>query len=501
MSRPRTTLDRRVRLAPSPRLPLAPAAAPRPDAGFSVVVVTATIVVLLILGLSLAAMVSENAGLSVHHLDSNRAFYAAQAGVEYAIVKLSGTPSWGGLPLPGKNVGKASFWIAAPDSLDEAGRPLPPGQRRIVSTGRSGGAERVVQVRVSTAGMSTQVGTGRSGYEGDGGPATAATLSNAAGVAVGPDGSLYVADTDNHAIRRVDAATLEIVTVAGTGSPGRTGDGAPATSARLQFPEDVAVAPNGDLYIADTMNHAIRRVAHATGLMTTIAGTGSPGSSGDGGPATSARLKHPSGVSLAANGDLYIADTSNNKIRKVSADTGIITTVAGTGAAGFSGDGGSAGAARLRGPRGVEIASNGDVYIADTSNHVVRRVEAASGVIATVAGTGSAGYSGDGGAAAAATLKAPVSVTVRANGDVYVADTGNHAVRAFTVGGAITTVAGTGVAGFDGDGGPPRRARLAAPSGVAVGPTGLLYIADTVNRRVRVAGGGLSVVGWTESRS
>ena len=492
---------RRSRPARTRRLPPAPAAAPSPDAGFSVVVVTTTILVLLILGLSLAAIVSENSGLSVHHVQSNRAFYAAQAGVEYAIVKLSSTPSWGGLPPPGKAVGEASFWIAPPDSLDEFGAPLPAEQKRIVSTGISGEAQRVVQIRVSAGGISTYAGTGSAGYSGDGGPATTATIKKSEGVAVGPDGSLYIADADNHVIRRVDALTHVITTVAGSGVPGWTGDGTPATTARLQFPEDLAVAANGDIYVADTGNHAIRKVSFATGLITTVAGTGSPGSSGDGGPATSAKLKSPSGVSLAANGDVYIADTSNRKIRKLSAATGIITTFAGTGASGYSGDGGVATAAKLKDPQGVEIALNGDVYIADTSNHAVRRVAAATGVITTVAGTGSSGYSGDGGAATAAELNSPESVTVTATGEIYVADTGNDAVRKFAVGGAISTAAGTGVGGYSGDGGPPTSAQLDAPSGIAVTPAGTFYIADTQNSRIRSVGGGFAVVGWTESRA
>jgi sugar lactone lactonase YvrE len=470
---------------------------PRSDDGFSVIAVTATILVLLVLGLSLAAIVSENSGLSIHHVSSNRAFYAAQAGVEYAIVKLQATPTWGGLPSPGKAVGAASFWIAAPDGLDEFGAPLPAGQKRIVATGVSGEATRVMQVRVSTGGITTYAGLGSAAYTGDGGPATSAEFKNPEGVALGPDGALYIADTDNHVIRRVDPVTKVITTVAGSGSPGWTGDGTPATAARLQFPEDLAVAPNGDLYIADTGNHAIRKVTAATGVITTVAGTGSPGYSF--GVATASKIKSPSGIALASNGDFYFADTGNHSVRKVSA--GILTPFAGTGTQGYTGDGGAAAAAKLKQPQDVVIAVNGDIYIADTSNHVVRRVAAATGVITTVAGTGSSGYSGDGGAATAATFNAPESLAITAAGDVYVADTGNHVVRKFTAGGNVSTVVGTGAAGFSGDGGAPTAAQLNTPTGIAIDAAGIYYIADKANRRVRRVGGGLAIVGWAETRA
>ncbi|MEK7348158.1 MAG: hypothetical protein AABZ94_04745 [Candidatus Eisenbacteria bacterium] len=474
--------------------------APRPDAGFSVVLVTATILVLLILGLAMVSLVSENSGLSVHHVQSSQAFYVAQAGLEYAVKKLGANPSWSGLPSPGKNVGPGSFTVAPPDTLDENGAPLPAGRKRLVATGVVGEATRVLQIQISTGGISTYAGTGSFGYTGDGGPATSATIRNAEGVAIGPDGSLYIADTDNHVIRRVSPLTGVITTVAGNGSPGSSGDGAAATAARLQFPQDLAVAANGDLYIADTGNHKIRKVAAATGIITTVAGTGTPGSSGDGGAATAARLNSPRGIAVVANGDCFIADRSNGKVRKVTAATGIITTYAGTGINGYTGDGGLATAARLRNPEGVELASNGDLYIADTSNHAIRRVAAATGVITTIAGTGTAGYTGDGGAATAARLNGPESVTVAASGDLYVADRGNNVIRRFAVGGTISTIAGTGTAGYSGDGGAATAARLNAPAGIVVNSTGVIYIADRSNQRIRKVSGLLSVVGWVETR-
>ncbi|HET9951955.1 MAG TPA: hypothetical protein VFS09_09190 [Candidatus Eisenbacteria bacterium] len=476
-------------------------AAPRPDAGFSVVLVTATILVLLILGLAMVSLVSENSGLSVHHVQSSQAFYVAQAGLEYAIEKLSADPSWRGLPPPGKSVGAGGFTVAAPDSVDERGAPLPAGRRRVVSTGVVGDATRVLQIVVATAGISTVAGAGSPGYAGDGGAAASAAMRNPGGVAIGVDGSLFVADTDNHVVRKIDGVTGIVTTVAGNGTPGWAGDGLPATSARLREPRDVAVAPNGDLFIADSGNHSIRKISAATGIITTVAGAGVPGSSGDGGAASAAALNSPRGVVAAENGDLYIADSGNNRIRRVSAATGIVTTVAGTGAAGYAGDGGSATAARLRSPEGIELALNGDLYIADTSNQAIRRVASATGIITTVAGTGAPGYSGDGGAAVSARLSAPVSITTGPSGEIFIADRGNNVVRRFTVGGSIATVAGSGAAGHSGDGGAATSAMLNGPAGIALDASGAVYVADSSNHRIRKFSERLAVVGWVETRT
>ena len=474
---------------------------PRPDAGFSIVLAVMTILILLVLGLALVSIVTEDSDLALNHVQSNQAFYTAHAGVEYAVRKVAVQWDWGGLPAPGKTVGPGSFWIAPPDTLDETGAPLPGGRKRIVATGVVGDAERQVQVQVAAGTISTYAGTGAAGYAGDGGGATSAKLRNPEGVFVDASGDLYVADTDNHVIRKVSAATGVISTVAGNGSPGSAGDGGAATAARLSFPQAVWVHTNGDLYIADTGNHKIRKVSAATGIMTTVAGDGSPGSSGDGGPATTARLNSPRGILVAPNGDLYIGDRSNNKIRKVSGATGNISTYAGTGTAGYSGDGGAATAARLRSPEGVALASNGDLYVADTANHAIRKIAGATGIITTVAGNGSAGATGDGGSAAAARLNSPEAVCVGLVGDLLIADTGNNKIRRVTPGGAITTVAGTGVAGFAGDNGPSTAAQLDGPRGVHVSPTGAYFIGDRDNGRVRKVSGILSVVAWVESRS
>jgi len=269
-----------------------------------------------------------------------------------------------------------------------------------------------------------------------------------------------------------------ITTIAGTGTAGFSGEGGQATSAQLNYPLGVAVDAQGSLYIGDQVNNRVRKVSGGT--ITTVAGTGTAGYSGDGGQATSAQLSIPLGVAVDAQGSLYIADYANSRIRKVSG--GIITTVAGTGTAGYSGDGGQATSAQLKFPYSVAVDGQGSLYIADYGNQRVRKVS--GGVISTVAGTGTAGFSGDGGQATSAQVNAPVGVAVDAQGSLYIADNGNQRVRKVS-GGVTSTVAGTGTAGFSGDGGQATSAQLSGPAGVAVDAPGNLYIADEGNQRVR----------------
>lgn len=470
------------------------------ESGFSAVLAVASILVLLILGLAMVSLVTEDSDLSVNHVRSNQAFYAAHAGVEYAIQKLSANPSWTGLPSPGKNVGAGSFWIAPPDAVDEKGAPLAAGEKRIVANGVVGDAMRQIQVHLVAGGISTYAGTGTLGYTGDGGAATSANIKNPEGISVATNGDLYICDSDNHVIRKVAAATGIITTVAGNGNPGFSGNGGPATAAQLKFPEDVTVAGNGDLYIADTQNHMIRKVTAATGIITTVAGTGSPGSSGNGGLATAAKLNSPRGIQVAANGDLYIGDRSNNMIRKVTALTGIIATYAGTGTAGYSGDGGAAVLAKLNRPQGLHLTTTGDLYFADSNNNVIRKITAL-GIISTIAGTGASGYSGDGGLATAARLSAPEATHLSPSGDVYIADTANNVIRCVKVGsGVITTTAGTGAAGYGGDGGSAASALLDTPRGLAINSSSVYYISDKNNQRIRKVGGSLAVTAWVETR-
>jgi sugar lactone lactonase YvrE len=359
--------------------------------------------------------------------------------------------------------------------------------------------QRVRRVTAPTAPallMTTIAGTGQYGFSGDGAAATAAHLRRPAGVAVDGAGNVYVADRDNNRIRKVTAATGVITTVAGNGSYGFGGDGGLATAAYLADPSGVAVDGAGNLYIADSSNNRIRKVAAANGVITTVAGSGTHGFGGDGGAATAAQLNFPQSVALDAAGNLYIADTDNNRIRRVSAATSIITTFAGSGTYGFSGDGAAAAAAQLRAPAGVAVDASGNVYIADSYNHRIRKVAAATGNITTVAGTGSWDYSGEARAATSAALGRPKGVAVDANGNFYVADTDNHRIRKVTIAtGLITTIAGNGTADFGGDGGAATAAQIDAPCGVAVDAGGDVYIADSENYRVRAATAALGTPG------
>ena len=333
--------------------------------------------------------------------------------------------------------------------------------------------------KVDAAGViSTVAGDGTRGYGGDGDPATAAQLSFPVGVALDAAGSLYIADNDNHRIRKVDAAGV-ISTVAGDGTRGFGGDGGAATAAQLSGPWGVALDGAGNLYIADIGNNRIRKVDSA-GDISTVAGDGTFGYSGDGGPATAAQLSWPRGVAADGAGNLYIADASNARIRKVDA-SGAISTVAGGGPVG---DDGAATAAQLYSPSGVAPDGAGNLYIADQNNARIRKVDA-SGMITTVAGDGTRGYSGDGGAATAAQLNRPSGVAPDGAGNLYIADVNNHRIRKVDASGVISTVAGDGTFGFGGDGGPATAAQLNRPAGVALDGAGNLYIADVNNHRIR----------------
>ncbi|WP_165452623.1 cadherin-like beta sandwich domain-containing protein [Paenibacillus thalictri] len=324
---------------------------------------------------------------------------------------------------------------------------------------------------------------GNYGDLGDGGPAVDAELANPSAVAVDGGGNLYIADTDNFKIRKVDASTREISTVAGDGNYGYAGDGVSPLSAQLRSPTGVAVDVYGHLYIADKYNNRIRKVAG--GIISTIAGTGENDYWGDNGPADTAKLSGPGGVTVDVYGNLYIADTSNHRIRKVDA-TGTITTVAGSDDSGFAGDGGPAVDARLYYPNAVAIDGAGNLFIADTYNNRIRKVDASTRKISTVAGSsGVDGYSGDGGPAINAKLNEPEGIAVDNSGNLYIADTDNNRIRKVLPNGNIITIAGTGVSGYLGDGGVGNLAQLNGPTGLAVDSSGNLYIADKYNYAIR----------------
>ncbi len=404
--------------------------------------------------------------------------------------------------------------------------------------------------------ITTVAGIGKQGgYTGDGGLATAAKLRKPRGLHVDSSGNIYIADTDNHVIRKVDGTTGIITTVAGTGSSGDSGDGGLATDARMDKPRGVFLDASGNIYIADSDNHRIKKVDGTTGIITTVAGTGSAGDSGDGGPAINARMDKPRGLWVDESGNIVIADTENNRIKMVDGATEIITTVAGDGGAGFSGDNGPATSASLKKPHsvcvyeysapaflhiadaynyeirkvdmsttmitkvagtwwrgyngddipattamlnytyGVHVDASRNVYIADTDNHRIRKVDAKTGIITTVAGTGFKGYSGDGGPATAAKLRYPYNVYVDASGNIFIVDTMNYRIRKVDgTTGVITTVAGNGSAQYNGDGGPATAASIRKSYDVAVDGSGNIYIADTHNHAIRKVDGASGII-------
>ena len=392
--------------------------------------------------------------------------------------------------------------------------------------------------------IATIAGTGAAGFSGDGGPATAAQINAPEHVAVDSAGDVFIGDTMNHRIRKIDVGTGDISTYGGTGTAAYSGDGGPASSAAMNEPRGLFVDASDDLFLADSQNHVIRKIVAATGIITVAAGRHRDPGFGDGGLATIADLQQTDDVAVDAAGNLYIVCLTQGRVRKVDVATGIITTLigsgteldpadpnddvwllspsgvavdsagnvyvadsdplnsrivkytvagatfetfAGNGTPGNSGNGGLATAAEVHKPQGVAVDSNDDVYIADTGGASIRKVVVATGIITRVAGTTNNGYSGDGGAATAADLNKPSKVVVDSTGKIYIADTLNSVIRRVSASGTITTVAGTGIAGYSGDGGNAKLAQLNLPVGVGFkdGDPGVLYIADTVNHRVR----------------
>lgn len=388
--------------------------------------------------------------------------------------------------------------------------------------------------------IATLAGNGEPGYAGDGGPAGAASLNEPKGLCIDREGNVYIADSENHVVRRVDRNTGMITTVAGVGPGGTTGaimapepvamlpqeedpfadtsadstkaytqvtdlsgtvryvtggrltieqesgDGGPARRARLNFPSAVAVDRLGNLYIADTMNHRVRKVDCHTGIITHVAGTGQARYSGDGGPAVQAAINEPTGLAVTDDA-LYIADQSNNRVRRVDFATGIITTAAGDGSAAYSGDQVSAVQASLAGPSGVAVGDDGLLYVADTFNSRIRSVDPATGQIATVAGDGGTyRYQGPE-EPASPSLSRPAAIAVDHDGNVYITDSDSHLIRVWNGHtNRITRLSGTGVAQFGGDGGDALAGSLSYPFGVAVDAAGTVYVADTFNHRIRV---------------
>jgi uncharacterized protein (TIGR03437 family) len=337
------------------------------------------------------------------------------------------------------------------------------------------------RIRMAKSGgnISTFAGNGGYSYSGDGGVAASAQLNAPHAVAADNAGNYYIADSGNNVVRKVSASGT-ITTFAGNGTAGFAGDGSAAASAQLNGPQGLAVDSSGNVYIADTGNSRVREVSGGT--INTIAGSGTTGYAGDGGAATSAELYSPVGLALDAKANLYIADTDNSAVRKVSG--GVISTVAGNGIQGYAGDGGPALGSQLNAPQGVAVDAAGNIYITDTLNYRIRMVSS-TGNISTIAGSGVAGYAGDGGAPSQAQLSYPAGIAVDSVGNVFFADAG-AAVRRIYVNGPISTIAGNGTAGYTGDGGPATSATLDGPTGIAVDSKGNVYIADSGNNAVRL---------------
>lgn len=326
----------------------------------------------------------------------------------------------------------------------------------------------------------TYAGNGIGGFSGDSGSAPSAQIFAPRAVAVDATGNVYIADYMNDRIRKIDNTGI-ITTIAGTGISGFSGDGGQATLAQINKPVAITIDPSGNIYFMDFFNDRIRKI-NTSGIISTVVGTGIQGYSGDGGPANLAQIKKPMGLATDALGNLYIADYDNHRIRKVNA-AGTITTICGNGISGFSGDGNLATSAQITWPRGIAVDAIGNVYF--DGNYRVRKINT-SGIVTTVAGNGTSGFSGDGGDATSAQIE-PNGLATDLNNNLYIADEwNNHRIRKVNSSGIISTIAGTGVGGFSGDGGAATSAQLNQPFGVAVDLSSNVYIADLNNNRIRI---------------
>lgn len=329
-------------------------------------------------------------------------------------------------------------------------------------------------------------GTGERAASGDGGPATEAAAGEPYGVEIGPDGALYICDIANHVIRRVDRSTGIISTVAGSGQQGYSGDGGDARQAQLNEPYEVRFDRHGNMIFVEMKNAVVRRVDARSGIITTIAGTGEAGFAGDGGPANQAKLKQPHSIALDAEGHLYICDIGNHRIRRVDAVTGVISTFAGTGGRDATPDGAALAGTPLNGPRALDFDGRQSLVLALREGNALYRIDLQSGTLHHLAGNGQSGYTGDGGDAKQAQLSGPKGVTISPRGDIYFADTESHTIRVVrAASGILETVVGDGMRG-DGPDGDPLRCRLARPHGICSDADGNVYIGDSEAYRVRM---------------
>ena len=339
---------------------------------------------------------------------------------------------------------------------------------------------------LSAASVSTFAGNGEKGYSGDGGPATTATMNDPFGVIRGPDGAIWYCEYGGQRIRRVDKDG-KITLIAGTGKAGFTGDGGPATAATFNLPHELRFGPKrGNLFIVDMQNHAVRKIDTKTGIITTVVGTGKPGYAGDGGQADQAQLKQPHSIQFDPAGDLFICDIGNHVLRKVAMKSGVISTFAGTGKAGPTPDGSPIAGTPLNGPRSLDFDSAGNLWLATREGNQVFKFDLQAGKVQHIAGTGKKGFTGHGGPAKEATLSGPKGIAVAPNGNVYLADTESHSVRMVDMKrGTLELIAGTGTEG-DGPDGDPLKCQLARLHGLWVDKDGSVFIGDSQAHRVRV---------------
>ena len=335
--------------------------------------------------------------------------------------------------------------------------------------------------------IDTVAGTGKPENNGGRGPALEVNIGDPFGVEIGPDGALYITEVRNHRVLRLDRERGQLTTVAGNGTKGYSGDGGPATEAQLNEPYEVRFDRAGNMIFVEMQNHVIRKVDAKTGVISTIAGTGKQGFGGDDGPATKAQFSNPHSIALDAEDHIYVADITNHRIRRIDSQTGVVTTVAGNGEKKLPAGGQAAAGKPMLGPRALYIR-DGQLWIALREGHSVWRMDLKDGLLTHIAGTGKRGFSGDGGDPLLATFDGPKGIVVDGQGEVFVVDTENHVIRRIdTRQNKIDTVAGRTPkqAGGSGDGGPATEGTMNRPHGIGLDAAGTLYIGDTLNHRVR----------------
>jgi DNA-binding beta-propeller fold protein YncE len=327
--------------------------------------------------------------------------------------------------------------------------------------------------------VTTLIGTGKPGFD-------EKSVNNPYGLVIGPDGALYFCDIDNHVVRRLDLKTKQVRTVAGNGEKGNSGDGGPATKAALGQPYEVRFDRAGNMFFVDMPNHVVRRVDRKTGIITTVAGTGEAGFGGDGGPAVKAQFRQPHSIAFDREGRLLICDIGNHRVRRLDLQSGRIETWLGNGQREKTPDGAPLDGTPFNGPRAIDVAPDGTLYLALREGNAVYRIDSKANRITHIAGSGEKGLQGDGGPAVSAALNGPKGVALSPDGGLYLADTENHAIRRIDLRtGRISTVAGTGGRG-DGPEPDPKQCRMSRPHGVFVGKDGAVYVGDSEAHRVRV---------------